>query len=459
MCAVLAESPLSHPLLAAPIGRSLLRLAAPTTGFMAVQMVVGLAETWFIARLGTDALAGFALVFPFVALMHNIANGGMGGGVAAALARALGAGRLADARALVLHALILGLAFALLFAGAAWAAAPSLLRLMGGSGAALTHALAFAGVFFGGGVVLWLNAFLAALLRGGGDTTTPTRYGLTMSIIYVPLAGVLTLGAGNWTGLGMIGPAVAGVVTMGGGAFLQARAIWCGRLGVTPTLEGGRLQGRLFGEILHVGLMSSLTALTGLLTAMLVTGLVGRFGTDALAGYGVGMRLEFMVAPLAFGIGTGLLTMVGVASGAGDWPRAVKVAWTGGLIAFGLIGGIGWTVALLPEAWSRLFTSEAHVIAASVSYLTHVAPFYCLLGLGLALYFASQGAGRMTAPLMASAVRLAITMVGSWFAVEQMGLGIEGVFAAIAAGLAAYGGAIAGPLMVRPWRSKTPGRR
>ncbi len=170
-----------------------------------------------------------------------------------------------------------------------------------------------------------------------------------------------------------------------------------------------------------------------------------------LAGFGIGMRLEFMVAPLAFGIGTGLTTLVGVASGAGHWKRAVRVAWTGGVVAFAAIGVIGWAAALLPETWSRLFTDDPQVIAASVSCLTYVGPFYCLFGLGLALYFANMGAGRMTVPLMAGIARLVIATAGGWFAVEKMGMGLNGVFAAIAAGMAAYGCLIAVPLLLSPW--------
>ena len=128
---------------------------------------------------------------------------------------------------------------------------------------------------------------------------------------------------------------------------------------------------------------------------MVMAGLVGRFGVAALAGYGIGVRLEFMVAPIAFGIGTGLTTLVGVAAGAGAWRRAVRATWTGGLVSFGVIGLIGWTVALMPESWARLFTSDAAVVAASAAYITRVAPFDCLFGLALTLYFASQGAGRM----------------------------------------------------------------
>lgn len=448
---------MSHPLLTAPIGQSLLRLAGPTTGLMAVQIAVAIAETWFISRLGADALAGFALVLPFVVLMHNVANGGMGGGVASALARALGAGRMEDARVLVLHALVLAVAAAFLFAVFGWAIGPVLYRAMGGSGLALEHAFAFSNMFFGGGVVLWLNAFLAALLRGGGDAVTPGRYGLLMSIVYVPLAGLMTLGIAGWPGLGMRGLAMAGIVTMSGSALLQARAVLRGGLGFVPQFAGVRLHGRLLAEILRVGLTGSFATLTGILTATLVTGLVGRFGTDALAGFGIGMRLEYMVAPLAFGIGTGLTTLVGVAAGAGDWKRAVRVAWTGGLVAFAAIGVIGWTAALLPDSWSRLFTDDPQVIAASVSCLTHVGPFYCLFGLGLALYFANMGAGRMTVPLMASVTRMVVATAGGWLAVETLGMGLDGVFAAIAAGMAAYGCLIAGSLLAAPWgRRRSP---
>jgi Na+-driven multidrug efflux pump len=187
---------------------------------------------------------------------------------------------------------------------------------------------------------------------------------------------------------------------------------------------------------------------------MLVTGLVGRFGTAALAGYGIGARLEFMLAPLAFGIGTGLTTLVGVAVGAGDWRRANRAAWVGGLLAFVIIGGIGWAVALVPESWARLFASDPAVVAASVACLTRVAPVYCFLGLGLTLYFASQGAGRMAVPFSASIVRLLVATAGGWFAIEQMGLGLDGVFFAIAAATTVYGCLIAGSLLVAPWRPR-----
>jgi len=449
----------THPLLTAPIGRSLWRLAGPTTAVMVVQTFVAIAETFFFGRLGTDALAGFALVFPFMMLMQMMAAGGMGGGVAAAMARALGGKRIEDARALVLHALVLGLGFALLFTLLAWTIAPALFRLLGGHGAALANAETYSHVLFTGSIAVWANFFLAALLRGGGDAATPGRYMLLSSLLQIPLSGVLALGIGDWRGLGMAGPALSSVLTMAFAALLQARALWRGKMGFVPALTGIPLRTRLFWEILKVGLIASFSALTANLTAMLVTGLVARFGVTALAGYGIGVRLEFMLVPLAFGIGSGLTTLVGVAAGAGDWKRAVRVAWIGSGVAFGLIGTFGWIVALFADGWSRLFTSDPQVIAATVAYITHVAPFYCLFGLGMTLSFASQGAGRMKAPFFAGIARMIVATAGGWFAVERLGLGLDGVFAAIAAGIILFGTMIAGPLLIKPWGPKRrPGR-
>ena len=409
---------MSHPLLTAPIGRSLLRLAGPTTALMLMQIFVAVADVYFVSRLGTESLAGTALVIPFATLMANIANGAMGGGVAASMARALGAGRIDDARAIVVHALVLAAAFGLLFAALDWFAAASLFGLLGGGGPALEQALSFSHVWFKGAVAIWASAFLAALLRGGGDAATPSLYGFLGALTYVPLTGVLTLGVAGWPGLGLTGSAIASLVVATATALALARSVWMGCLGFVPSVTNTRLRADTFREILGVGIMGSLTTVTANLNAMLVTGLVGRFGVAALAGYGMGARLEFMVAPVAFGIGSGLTTMVGVAAGAGAWGRAVKATWIGGLTAFAVIGMIGWAVALMPEAWSRLFTSERAVVDASVSYITHVAPFYCLFGLGLALHFASQGARRMAIPVAAGLARLIVATLGGWVIVE-----------------------------------------
>ena len=388
-------------------------------------------------------------------LMMNIAMGGMGGSVAAAMARALGAGRLDDSRGLVVHALVFAVASGLVFTAFAWSMAPGLYALMGGVGGALEAAVAYSHVWFAGAVLLWLFAFLSSLLRGGGDAATPGLYGLASSIVYVPLAGILALGIGPWPGLGLVGRRLPA---------WSRRAPLCCCLGVSSGRQAGLRAGicrrppaaPVVRRNIARGLLGSLTTLTANATAMGMAGLVRRFGVAALAGYGIGVRLEFMVAPIAFGIGTGLTTLVGAAAGAGAWRRAVRATWIAGLVSFGVIGLIGWTVALMPESWARLFTSDAEVVAASAAYITRVAPFYCLFGLALTLYFASQGAGRMAVPAVAGVVRMIATILAGWLAVEKFGLGLEGVFAAIAVGMAVYGGLMAGLLLLTPWGPRQP---
>jgi Na+-driven multidrug efflux pump len=216
----------THPLLTAPIGRSLWRLAAPTTAVMMVQTVVAIAETYFFGRLGTEALAGFALVFPFMMLMQMMAAGGMGGGVAAAMARALGGKRIEDARALVLHALVLGVVFSALFTVLAWTIAPTFYRLLGGSGAALANAEIYSHVLSPARSRYGPTSSWPRCCVGGGDAATPGRYMLIFSRSADPAQRRAALGIGDWKGLGMAGPALSSVTAMTCAALLQARA--CG---------------------------------------------------------------------------------------------------------------------------------------------------------------------------------------------------------------------------------------
>src|SRR5216683_7608280 len=141
-----AFDPRTRLLLEGPIVSTLLRLATPNVLVMFVQASVGLIETYFVAKLGTDALAGVALVFPVLMLMQMMSAGAMGGGISSAIARALGAGRRADADALVLHAVAIAVGFGLLFMLATLAGGRWLYSVMGGSGASLTAALTYSNV-------------------------------------------------------------------------------------------------------------------------------------------------------------------------------------------------------------------------------------------------------------------------------------------------------------------------
>jgi putative MATE family efflux protein len=439
-------------LLEAPIARTLLRLAAPNMVVMLVQASTGLIETYFVGKLGTDALAGVALVFPGVMLMQMISAGAMGGGISSAIARALGSGRRADADAFVAHALAISVALGCLFSLAFIAGGPWLYRTLGGSGAALDAALVYSNVVFAGAILMWTFNTLANVLRGTGNMLVPAAVTCAGAAILIPLSPALIFGWGPFPRLGVAGGGVAIVLYYAAGTALLTAYLWSGRSVLRPKLRGIRLRWPLFREILRVGAVATLIALLTNLTIGITTGLVGAFGPAAIAGFGVGSRLEYLLVPLAFGLGGPLVALVGTNIGAGQHHRALRTAWIGAGIAFALTEAIGLAAAAFPVAWLSLFDRDATMLAAGSAYLRAVGPFYGFFGLGMALYFASQGAGRLLWPLLAGITRLAIAVAGGWFMLQWSG-DLSRVFLALGVALAAYGLIIAAAVASGAWFS------
>jgi Na+-driven multidrug efflux pump len=209
-----------------------------------------------------------------------------------------------------------------------------------------------------------------------------------------------------------------------------------GRSGLVLSLSA--LRGSLFADILKVGLPTAFIALLTNLTVILVTGAVGLFGTTALAGYGIASRLDYIMIPLLFGVGTAALTMVGVNIGAGESARARRIGWISGAMGFLLTGTIGLFVAAFPLLWLHLFSHDADVVAEGVTYLRVVAPAYSLLGFGFVVGFAAQGAGRVLWLFIAISARILIAAIGGWIAVSYFGAGMLELAAMVTASIIAY---------------------
>ncbi|HEX6082705.1 MAG TPA: MATE family efflux transporter, partial [Methylomirabilota bacterium] len=199
-------------LLEGPVAPTLLRLAAPNVAVMVAQAAVSTMDAVFVGWLGSDALAGVSLVFPLVMLMQTMSAGGMGGGVASAVARALGAGRRADADALVVHALVIAAAMAAAFTVTLALAGPSLYRALGGDGAVLAAAMAYSRVIFGGALAYWLLNTLGSIVRGTGNMTLPATATVASGLVYLALSPALILGWGPLPRLGIAGAAAASVI-------------------------------------------------------------------------------------------------------------------------------------------------------------------------------------------------------------------------------------------------------
>jgi putative MATE family efflux protein len=414
-------------LLSAPIVPMLARLSAPGVLLVLFQSMVSVGDTYFVGRLGTEPLAALALVFPLIMLLQMTSAGAMGGGVSSAIARALGSGNAPLARRLVVHALVIAAGMGVVFTVLILFFGPDLYRLLGGRGETLAHALRYSTIVFGGAVAVWAANTLSSVLRGSGNMLTPALVLISAAIIHLPLSATLV------SRIGIAGAGIAYVTTFGIAAFFMAAIVWRSSL-LRPHREDWKLHWTLFREILRVGAISVASAVQTVLTAVIITGFVGRYGAAALAGYGVGLRLELLQIPLVFAVGQALVVLVGTHIGAARAGRAKQIAWIGAALAASISLAIGITVSIFPLAWVGLFSADAAVLESGSRYLRTVAPFYPLLAAGIALYFASQGAGRVLRPVLAGTVRLAMVIAGGFMAVS-----LQGVFMVIAAAMIVFG--------------------
>ena len=429
----------TRQLLDGAIVPTLLKLAAPNVAVMMIQAILTTADAFWVGRLGADALAGVSLVFPIVMLMQTMSAGGMGGGVASAVARALGGGRRQDASALVLHATVIALVMGALFTVVVVGTGPVLFRAMGGRDGALDAALIYANVIFAGAVAPWLYNILGSVVRGTGNMTVPAVVMALSALVQVVLTPTLVLGWAGAPRLGIAGAGVSTVVAFTIGSTILLVYLASGRSLVRLELRGVRLRAALFADILRVGAPGALNTILTNLTVVLLTGLVGPFGTFALAGYGLGARLEYLQIPLVFGFGSALVAMVGTNVGAGRLARAERIAWVGAGLAAGMTSVVGITGALAPWLWLGMFSTDPSVLMAGTLYLWIVGPFYGFFGLGLALYFASQGAGRLLWPLISGFIRLTVAAVGGYVVTRELGLDLPWLFAVMALALVLFG--------------------
>jgi putative MATE family efflux protein len=452
---VAATARSANALVDAPILPTLLRLTAPNLAAMLVTALVVIAETAYVGILGTTPLAAIALVFPMIMLMQMLSAGSMGGGVSSAISRALGAGDVGRAQALAVHAMAIGVAAGALLSVLFVAFGAPIFRALGGSGAVLADALAYANVALAGTIAIWLVNTLASIVRGTGNMRVPSLTLLAASLVQIVLGGTLGLGLGPVPRIGLAGVAAGLVIAYGLGALYLLWFLRSGRARITLSFSGARIEREMFLDILRVGAVASLSPLQTVVTVLILTRLVAGFGTEALAGYGIGARLEFLLVPIVFALGVACVPMVGMAIGARDVARARRVAWTAGAVAAGAVGTIGLVVAFAPRLWSGLFTTDPEVLAATDLYLRWAGPWFAFLGLGQALYFASQGSGRMLPPVAAGFVRLLVIAGGGWW-LAASATPAWGLFALVGGSMAAFGLSVAAAVYMTPWEAGAP---
>ncbi|WP_202389358.1 MATE family efflux transporter [Qipengyuania oceanensis] len=413
--AIEAESPAerrARMMVEGPILATLAKLSVPNLISLCSATVVSIAETTYVGRLGLASLGGIALAFPIFMLMQMLSAGALGGTVSGAVSRAFGAHDKARAESVAISALAIGLAFGLAFATLILLLGSPMFRLMGGQGDILHEAVAFSSMAALAVIPIWATNMLASAARGSGNMVVPAYTLLLAGLVQVGVGGALGLGLGPFPRFGIMGVALGQVVAFTGSALFLAAYLRSARSRLRMTFDFRKVSIAQIGAIMRIGGIAMLSPLLSVAAVLTLTTIVARYGDAALAGYGVAVRLEFLLIPIAFSVGVACVPLVGTAIGRGDVTRARAVAWTAGSLAAGVLAIVGGLLSLYPGLWVAIFTSDPAITFAAETYFRIAGFGFPFFGLGLCLYFAAQGAGRVGGPIFAQGLRLFLVLVG-----------------------------------------------
>ncbi len=417
-------------LLALPPMRAVLQLALPTTLVMLLGTATNVLYTYYVSRLGADAIAAVSLVFPIALLATTAMTGGLGGGAASGVARALGAGQRAHAAAVAEHAIAIAVGAGLLLAVLIGVGGPSVFAVMGGTSAVRDAATGFARVVFGGAVVTFLGAMLDSVLRGEGNVRVPAIWSsvsLGLQIVLTPLC-MFVLG---W---GLPGAAIAVIVAQAIALVPRARFVLGDGSLVRPRPWPRRFHVAPLREILRVGVPASLSTIINYLGLILLTAVLARLGTAHLAAYGLCTRFDFLLMSFAYGFAAAVLTLVGLTTGARRPDRARIYVLRAGACIVALLTVPAVVLSWRPSLWIDLFSADPEIHAVGATYFRIVGPSYPFVAVSMVLAFAFQGLGRAVVPLVWMAIRVTGVLAVAIGATRWLGLGERAVFAAVAAG-------------------------
>ena len=435
-----------------PVMPLLIRMSAPNTVAFFIQSIVVLTEVWFISKLGTNSLAAVALAFPLLMITQTMSGGALGGAITSAIARSMGANDIDKAERLIWHSVVISLGGAFTFLLFFLLFGEQLLFLLGGRGDILKESYTYCSYLFLGGLILWLSGSMSAVLRGMGNMRFPATLMICTSFLQVFLSGGFILGWYGFPQIGVPGAAIATLISACVMVVIIFLKLMSKSIPVKLRLKQLILSRDLFNNIFEVAIPASVSPLLTVGTILVLTGLVGTFGTEALAGYGIGSRVEFLMIPLIFGIGTAMTSIVGANIGAKNIIRAETVGIYGGTSAGVVSIFIGLTLALFPDAWIQFFTDDVKAFEVTKLYIQIVGPFYIFQGIGLSLYFASQGANAMKWPTIATIARFLIASIGGGISVHWLGFGIGSIFISSAIAMMIFGTMIFVSIKKGAWR-------
>jgi putative MATE family efflux protein len=409
--------------------RAVVSLAAPTTGVMLVATTSNVLHTYFVSRLGADAIAAVSLVFPISLIMTTLIGGGLGTGISSAIARALGGGRPAEARAVAEHALALTATLAVVLTVALELGIGVVFSAMGGRGEVLRQASLFARALFAGLLITFQASTLDSIMRGEGNARIPAvcaSLSLGLQIVLTPLYMFTA-------GLGIVGAPLATLTGQLIGTLPRLGYVLGGRGTVRPRLGRVGWAWQHVAAILRVGVPASLSAMLNYVALIVLTGTFAHIDDAHLAAYGLATRLDFLLLSIGYGVAVATITLVGMATGAGRSDLVRQYTAKTMVLVVAVVAAPAALVIARPSLWIGVFTGESAIHEVGRLYFRIVGPSYVFSLTSMVLASAFQGVGRAALPLAVMVGRVALVIGGALFLTRVFGYGARPVFLLIAA--------------------------
>ncbi len=416
----------------APVGRAIVMLAVPMVMEMAMESIFVLADVFWVAHLGADAVATVGLTESMLTLIYTLAMG-LSIGATAIVARRIGEHDADGASRAAVQAIALGVVVsAVIGVAGAWHAS-TLLGLMGASPEVIATGTTFTRVMLGGNATIVLLFLINAAFRGAGDAAVAMRVLWLGNAINIVLGPCLIFGLGPFPELGVTGAAVATNIGRGTAVLVQ---IW------TLTRLNSRVRVARRHWALDLPMMSSMLRLSGSGTLQILIGtasyvalvrILSVFGSSALAGYTIGIRLIIFALLPSFGISNAAATMVGQNLGAGHPERAERAVWAAAFYNMLFLGAVGAVFLVSARPIVGLFTTDPAVAVHAVSCLRVVSLGFLFYAYGMVLTQSFNGAGDTWTPTFINLfVFWALELPLAWALSHAGGLGATGVFVALA---------------------------
>jgi putative MATE family efflux protein len=410
------------------VGKKLLVFSLPIMMGMLLQTAYNIIDAIYIGMLGPQELAAVSITFPVIFVFISVA-GGLGIGANALMAQAIGRKHVQAANNIAEHAVFLGPILGIILAALGILFSPQIFTFMGADQALLDLTLTYSTPIFIGMIFMFVWFISDAILRAQGNSKTP-MINLGVSVVLnIFLNPILIFGLFGVPALGLFGAAMATIFSRVIAAALNFIYIYTPKSIISLDFKAFKPRMDYVKQILFIGLPASGTQSLTALGFMLLTSLVGGFGSFALAAFGVGMRVTSVVMLPLIGLTSGLISFVGQNIGVRDFERAKRVTWLATKMAFFISLFMAVAIYLLRENIMLVFTQDATVIAIGVSYLS-IMPFaYIFYGLYHVIFGAFQGAGKTVLTFQANLVYWVLAVALAFYLSGSQGL--EGIWWAL----------------------------